>query len=142
NELPWKFEAGTPNIEGVIGLGAALSYLDALGMKSVAAQTTTLTNYAQEKFREIPEVVLLGNSAPESGILAFTVEGLHPHDIAELLGQKHICIRAGHHCAAPLHGKLGIVASNRLSLGIYNDQKDVNTVTMALREIITDINHA
>ncbi|MCC2631374.1 MAG: Cysteine desulfurase SufS [Patescibacteria group bacterium] len=141
NDIPWKFEAGTPNIEGAIGLAAALKYLQKHDMLWVEAHSEMLSNYAQKALKEIPEVKTLGKPHPASGIISFIVEGMHPHDVAELLNQRHICIRAGHHCAAPLHGKLGITASNRISFGLHNTEEDIDRFVEALKEIIQDFNH-
>lgn len=135
-EAPYKFEAGTPNIEGIIGLGAAIDYLQNIGMKKVSEHTASLTTMALEQFGGVPEIKLLSQPAPESGIVAFTVEGIHPHDLAELLAEQHVCIRAGHHCVAPLHAQLGISASNRLSIGIYNTEEDIEKFFVALKKSI------
>jgi cysteine desulfurase/selenocysteine lyase len=142
NQSPSRFEAGTPNVEGVIGLVAALTFLMQLGINNVETHTAEISSYAYTELATIPEVALLSTPSPASGIISFTVKGIHPHDIADLLGKKQICIRAGHHCAQPLHQKLGIAASCRISIGIYNDRGDIDTFVTALKEIIEDISHA
>lgn len=141
NDLPWKFEAGTPNIEGALGLAAALDYLSTIGFTTIQEHTSTLSTYLRKQLQLLPEVEVLGDPTPASGIISFTVASLHPHDVAELLGQQEICIRAGHQCAAPLHDKLGIAASNRASLGIYNTEADCERLMSGLKGIINDFQH-
>jgi cysteine desulfurase/selenocysteine lyase len=140
-ELPWKFEAGTPNLEGAVGLGAAIDYIQTISLQKISEHLSTLSSYTQKKLAEIPQVSLIGNPDPKSGIISFVVSGLHPHDLAELLGGKEICIRAGHQCAQPLHQALQIEASNRLSLAVYNNRKDIDRFISALEETITDFSH-
>jgi cysteine desulfurase/selenocysteine lyase len=134
---PGKFEAGTPNIEGIIGMGAALDYLHKIGMKNVSKHTQVLMKIALDGFRAFPKVRLLNHPNLESGIISFTVSSIHPHDLAELLGQQGVCIRAGQHCTTPLHSKLGISASNRISIGVYTTEEDIKTFFTALRTSIT-----
>lgn len=141
NDLPWKFEAGTPNLEGVIGLGAALEYLERIGMENVLRHTRELALEARDRLEELPGLKILGDPDPASGIISFTVKGIHPHDLAQMLGEKEICIRAGHHCAAPLHQKLNIPASNRVSLGIYNNSGDISQLIRAMKACIEDFSH-
>ncbi len=100
NTLPWKFEAGTPNIEGAVALASALKLLTEIGLSTIAKHTAELWQLAQSELLTIPGLTILGESTPECGIISFTVEGVHPHDLAELLGQQQICIRAGQHSAA------------------------------------------
>jgi cysteine desulfurase / selenocysteine lyase len=138
---PQRFEVGTPNIEGIIGLGAAITYLDGIGMEAVAAHTAAIATYAREQLGKHPRVHVIGNPDPRSGIISFTVDGIHPHDLAQELGDRQICIRAGHHCAAPLHQKLGIPASNRMSLGIYSEKYDIDVFMKAMAEIC-EVYHA
>ena len=142
NDIPWRFEAGTPNLEGAVGLAAAISYLEGIGMEQVAAHTAGLATYARSRLAEIDGLTLLGDPSPESGILSFTVDDIHPHDLAEELGKRDICIRAGHHCAAPLHETLGIAASARISLGLHNEKKDIDRFVAAANEIIAEYRNA
>lgn len=135
-DVPGKFEAGTPNIEGVIGLGAAIDYLQTIGMENVSRMTEELMKMALEQFSTFPEVTLLSVPRLESGIIAFTVAEIHPHDLAEMLANQQVCIRAGHHCAAPLHSQLGVAASNRLSMGVYTTREDLEKFFEALRKSI------
>ncbi|HRN66518.1 MAG TPA: cysteine desulfurase [Promineifilum sp.] len=133
NEIPWKFEAGTPRIAEAVGLGAAVDYLDSLGMEAVHAHELSITNYALESLSEIPGLTVLGPPATQrGGLVSFTMQGLHPHDIAEILDKDGIAIRAGHHCAMPLHQKLGISASARASFYVHTTMDEVDKLTTAL----------
>mgnify|MGYP003693981021 CR=1 FL=1 len=118
NDLPWKFEAGTMPIAEAIGLGAAVDYLEDLGMEAVFAHDRALAAYARwSASSEVPDLTLLGPpAARRGGVVAFTLGDLHPHDVATVLDDEGICVRAGHHCAMPLHERLGIPASARASL--------------------------
>lgn len=136
NDLPWKFEAGTPNIEGVIGLGAALSYLEKIGWTKISEHLTTLFLQLKDQLEELDKVNLLGDPNPLSGLISFTVEGVHPHDLSSMLDENHICIRAGQQCAGPLHHFLDLAASNRVSLGIYNDDRDTDQFIKTLKKIL------
>jgi cysteine desulfurase/selenocysteine lyase len=134
NELPFKFEAGTPPIAEAVGLAAAVDYLAAIGMERVREHELALTGYLLERLASVPGVRVVGPpEAGERGALAsFTVEGMHPHDIAELVAREGVCIRAGHHCAQPLMRCLGVSATARASLGVYNDEADVDALAEAL----------
>jgi cysteine desulfurase/selenocysteine lyase len=134
NELPWKFEAGTPMIAEAVGLAAAVDYLSALGMERVRAHERRLTARLLEGLERVPGLHVVG--APEAdargGLASFTIEGIHPHDIAELVGRAGVCIRAGHHCAQPLMRCLGVGATARASVGVYNEESDVDALVEAL----------
>jgi cysteine desulfurase / selenocysteine lyase len=133
NELPWKFEAGTMPIAEAIGLGAAVDYLNALGMDAVFAHDRELVEYALPRLAEIPGIQLLGPSANRrGGVIAFTLEGVHPHDVATVLDRDGIAVRAGHHCAMPLHEALGIPASARASFHAYSVPEDVDALVRGL----------
>lgn len=134
NELPYKFEAGTPPIAEAVGLGAAVDYLSALGMERVREHERELTAYLLRRLGEVPGLAYVGPPEAEGrgGIVSFTIEGMHPHDIAELAGRGGACIRAGHHCAQPLMQRLGVGATARASLGVYNERDDVDALTCAL----------
>ncbi|MCP4360511.1 MAG: cysteine desulfurase [Chloroflexi bacterium] len=133
NELPWKFEAGTPAIAEGIGLGAAIDYLTGLDMENVHAYEQYITNYALEALSEIDGLTILGPSIQQrGGVAAFTIERLHPHDIAEIVDKDGIAIRAGHHCAMPLHHKLGITASARASFYIHTTTQEVDKLVESL----------
>jgi cysteine desulfurase/selenocysteine lyase len=135
NELPFKFEAGTPPIAEAVGLAAALDYLAAIGMERVREHERALSELMIERLGEVPGVRVVGPPpGRERGALAsFTVEGMHPHDVAELLGREGVCVRAGHHCAQPLMRCLGVSATARASLGVYNDESDIEALIAALQ---------
>jgi cysteine desulfurase/selenocysteine lyase len=134
NELPYKFEAGTPPIAEAVGLGAAVDYLDKLAMERVRAHERSLTAYMLERLAEIPGLRVVGPpEAERRGALAsFTIDGIHPHDVAELADRGGVCIRAGHHCAQPLMRCLGVSATARASVGVYNDRADIDALVNAL----------
>jgi len=135
NELPWKFEAGTPHVAGAVGLGAAIDYLERLGMDAVSAHEREITIYAMERLAEIPRLHILGPGANErGGVVAFTVEGIHPHDIAQVLDTEGVCVRAGHHCTKPLHRRLGLGASARASFYVYTTRDEIDILTHALHK--------
>jgi cysteine desulfurase/selenocysteine lyase len=134
NELPIKFEAGTPPIAEAVGLGAAVDYLSALGMERVRQHKQELTGYLLERLREVPGLRFVGPPEAEKrgGLVSFTIEGMHAHDIAELANRGGVCIRAGHHCAQPLMRCLGVSATARASVGVYNEPSDVDALIDAL----------
>ena len=133
NDLPWKFEAGTPSIADAIGLGVAVDYLTGLGMEAVHEHEQFIVNYALEALSEVEGVRLLGPPATQrGGVAAFTLSGIHPHDIAQILDEEGIAIRAGHHCAMPLHQKLQIPASARASFYMYTTIEEVDKLVEGL----------
>jgi cysteine desulfurase/selenocysteine lyase len=138
NELPHKFEAGTPDIAAAIGLGAAIGYLRAIGMERVAAHEEALTAYALEVLqREVPGIDIHGprTAADRAGIVTFSLPEAHAHDIATLLDREAVAIRAGHHCTQPLHERLGVPATARASFSVYNDRDDVDRLAAGLRRV-------
>jgi cysteine desulfurase/selenocysteine lyase len=134
NELPFKFEAGTPPIAEAVGLGVAVDYLARLGMENVRAHERTLTAYMLERLAEVPGLRVVGPPEAEQrgGLASFTLEGIHPHDVAELADRGGVCIRAGHHCAQPLMRCLGVGATARASVGVYNEASDIDALISAL----------
>jgi cysteine desulfurase/selenocysteine lyase len=136
NALPWKYEAGTPPIAEAVGLGAAVDYLASIGMDSVRAHEAELTGYALERLPEVEGITLFGTPDLDKrgGAISFAVEGMHPHDLAELLGRDGVCIRAGHHCAQPLMRFLGVTATARASFHVYNNRQDVDRLVEALNK--------
>jgi cysteine desulfurase / selenocysteine lyase len=133
NVLPHRLEAGTPNVAGAVGLAAACDYLSDLGMNAVAAHERALVRLAYERVSAIEHVRMHGPGATErSGVLSFTVGDIHPHDLASLLDERGVCIRAGHHCAQPLMRRLGVAATARASFYVYNDENDVEMLAAAL----------
>ena len=136
NTLPHKFEAGTPAIAEAIGFGAAVDYLSKIGMDAIAAHEHEITEYALERLEEIPGVKLFGPSADKKGgVAAFTLEGVHPHDVAQILDQDGIAVRAGHHCAQPLHEKFGIPATSRASFYLYSTKEEVDLLVNGIYKV-------
>jgi cysteine desulfurase / selenocysteine lyase len=135
NELPYKFEAGTPMVAEAVGLGVAVEYLRALGMERVREHERELTAYLLERLAEVPGLRVAGppHAAQRGGLASFTIEGMHPHDVAELADRAGVCIRAGHHCAQPLMSCLGVAATARASLGVYSTTADVDALIDSLR---------
>jgi cysteine desulfurase/selenocysteine lyase len=135
NAVPWKFEGGTPPIAEAAGLHAAVDYLAAIGMDSVRAHEAELTAYALERLAEVEGITIFGPTELDKrgGAISFAIDGLHPHDVAELLGREGVCIRAGHHCAQPLMRHLGVPATARASFHVYNSRGDVDRLIDALR---------
>jgi cysteine desulfurase/selenocysteine lyase len=136
NEIPQKFEAGTPPIAEVIGLGAAIDYLNNVGMEAIAANDHELTAYALERLEEVPGVWLFSPSIEhKSSNASFTFKGAHPHDISEILNRHGVATRAGHHCAMPVHEKFGIPATTRASFYLYNTKEEIDTMIEALYKV-------
>ncbi len=136
NDLPYKFEAGTPSIIEGIGLGAAVDYLSELGMDNVHAHEQAITSYALESLSEVPGLTILGPSASQrGGVAAFTIDGVHPHDIAEILDKDGIAVRAGHHCAMPLHRQCGVNASARASFYVHTTTEEVDKLVAGLHHV-------
>jgi cysteine desulfurase/selenocysteine lyase len=132
NDLPWKFEAGTPNIAGAIGLGAAIDYLGTIGMDALEAHESQLLQYATTALSGLEGVHLIGTAAEKSGILSFVVDGAHAHDVGTILDYENIAVRAGHHCAMPTMERYGISATVRASLGLYNTRDDIDSLVRGL----------
>ena len=136
NSLPWKFEAGTPAIAEAIGLGAAVDYLSELGMPWVREQEHALVNYAVEKLSQVEGLRIIGPDGDQrGGVVAFTLDDIHPHDIAAILDSEGIAIRAGHHCAQPIHDHFGIVATARASFYFYNSFEEVDRLVAAMEKV-------
>ncbi|MGT2742777.1 aminotransferase class V-fold PLP-dependent enzyme [Streptococcus plurextorum] len=135
-ELPWKFEAGTPNIAGAIGLGAAIDYLTSLGMEKIHAYEQELVNYLLPKLQNITGLTVYGPQSPDqhTGVIAFNIEGLHPHDVATALDYEGVAVRAGHHCAQPLIHSLGISSAVRASFYVYNTKEDCDKLLDAIQK--------
>lgn len=135
NEVPWKFEAGTPPIAEAVGLGAAVDYLDKLGMASVREHEVELTSYAMERMADLPQLTIFGPTdlAERGGAVSFTLADIHAHDLATILDQDGVAVRAGHHCAKPLMRLLGVPATTRASFYVYNTEEDVDRLVGALR---------
>ena len=139
NDVPWKFEAGTPDIAAAIGLGAALAYLEGIGMDAARAHERELTAYALDVLpREVPGIVVYGppDVDEHAGVVTFNLSGVHPHDVATLLDREAIAVRAGHHCTQPLHERLGEAATVRASFNVYSDRDDVDRLAAALAKVV------
>lgn len=136
NDLPHKFEAGTPAIAEAIGFGAAIDYLSAIGMDAIAAHEKEMTNYALRKLQEVENIRIFGpNIANRGGVISFELGSIHPHDVAQVLDHFGIAVRAGHHCAMPLHEKFGIPATSRASFYLYNDLEDIDLLVIGLQHV-------
>ncbi len=135
NNLPHKFEAGTPHIEGAIGLAAAIEYLTALGMDRVAEHEQHLLEYGTALLQEVPGLRLIGTAPDKAGVLSFSMDSAHPHDIGQILDCRGVAIRAGHHCAQPVMQRFGVPATTRASLGLYNTTQELDALAQALEEV-------
>jgi cysteine desulfurase/selenocysteine lyase len=129
---PHRFEAGTPNIAGAIGLGAAIDFIEGLGREEILEHEEALTGYGVDRLSRIPGLRLLDAGQRRLGILSLDMEGVHPHDVAQVLDQHHVAVRAGHHCAQPLMEWFGLSGTTRASLGIYNDESDIDRLVAAI----------
>lgn len=137
NELPWKFEAGTFSIAEAIGFGAAVDYLNSIGMADIAEYEQKLVQSALIKMKTIPGLEIMGEKAAHrGGVISFTLPGIHPHDVAQILDQDGIAVRAGHHCAMPLHDRFKIPASSRASFYLYNTEEEINQLVISLQKVI------
>ncbi len=136
NDLPWKFEAGTPNIAGAVGLTAAIEYVQSIGMENIQQYEQELTQYFLQKLSTLPNIKLLGPATSEQrgAVFSFDIQGIHPHDVSELLDKQTICVRGGHHCAMPLHTKLGVPGSVRVSFYFYNTTEEID---LFLKSLVT-----
>jgi cysteine desulfurase/selenocysteine lyase len=132
NELPYKFEAGTPNISGVIGLGAAVDYLQAIGMQNVAAHENKLLAYMMSELAKIDGIRLIGTAENKASVQSFMLDDIHPHDLGTILDHQGIAVRTGHHCAMPVMQHFGIPGTTRASLGLYNNNDDIDRLVAGL----------
>lgn len=135
NDLPFKFEAGTPNVSGAIGLAEAMNYITRIGMDTIAVFEKTLVNYATKRLLECNDVRVIGESKEKGGVISFLVGDVHPHDIGTILDEEGIAVRTGHHCAQPVMQFFGIPATARVSFGIYNTKEDVDHLIEGLKKI-------
>ena len=132
---PAKFEAGTPNISGAIGLGVALDWLQALGMEAVQAHEAALLDYGTEALRSFEGLTLVGTAPDKAGVLSFVMDGVHPHDVGTILDMEGVAVRTGHHCAQPVMQRFGVPATTRASLGVYNTTEDLDRLVAGLRRV-------
>lgn len=148
HDVPWKFEAGTPNIAGVIGLGAAVKFIESIGFEAISKHEQELTEYALEKLQTIEGVTIIGPktrlhaASPDRGgdsgrigVISFIIDGVHPHDVATILNDHNIAVRAGHHCTMPLMKLLGIPGTTRASFGVYNTREDVDVLVNSIQKV-------
>src|SRR5947209_7639871 len=135
NKLPYKFEAGTPHVAGAIGLGAAIEYVNGLGMDNVAAHEHELLAYATEAVSAIPGIRLIGTARDKAGVLSFLLDSIHPHDIGTVLDQEGIAVRTGHHCAQPVMQRFGIAATARASFALYNTREEVDALVEGIQKV-------
>ncbi|MDP9193102.1 MAG: cysteine desulfurase [Acidobacteriota bacterium] len=136
NALPYKFEAGTPNIEGVVGLAAALNYVSGIGLEAIAAHEHDLERYATKRLSEIEGIRFIGTAREKASVISFVLEGVHPHDIGTILDREGIAIRTGHHCAQPLMLRYNVPATGRASFGLYNTREEADALVAGLHKVI------
>lgn len=135
NSLPYKFEAGTPNIAGVIGLGAAVDYVRSIGFDAIVSHERALLSYATAKLTDVPGLRIIGRAREKTGILSFVLDGAHPHDIGTILDREGIAIRTGHHCTMPLMERFGVPATARASFALYNTRQEVDALVEAIHKV-------
>jgi len=133
NDLPWKFEAGTPNISGAVGLGAAVDYLSAIGMDAIAKREAELLDYATRTLEDVPGLRIIGTADRKASLVSFVMDDIHPHDIGTIVDQDGIAVRTGHHCAMPVMEFFGVPATARASFALYNDEDEIERLATALR---------
>jgi cysteine desulfurase/selenocysteine lyase len=135
NELPYKFEAGTPNISGAVGMAAAMDYIEGLGIDKIAAHERKLLELATRELERIPGIEIIGTAAHKAAVLSFTMQGVHPHDLGTILDTEGVAVRTGHHCAQPVMTFFGIPATARASFGVYNTERDVASLVAAIQKV-------
>jgi cysteine desulfurase/selenocysteine lyase len=135
NVLPYKFEAGTPDIAGAIGLAAALDYVTAIGLEHIALHEHDLLTYATEVLAEVPTLRLIGTAREKASVISFTLEGIHPHDVGTILDQEGIAVRTGHHCCQPVMDRYHVPATSRASIGLYNTREEIDALARGLEQV-------
>jgi cysteine desulfurase/selenocysteine lyase len=135
NDLPWRFEAGTPNIAGGVGFGATIDYLESVGMPAIAAREGELLAYATERLSEVPGLRLIGTAAEKAAVISFVLAGIHPHDIGTVLDYEGVAIRTGHHCAQPVMERFGVPATARASMAVYNTREEIDVLVHGLAKV-------
>ena len=135
NKLPYKFEAGTPHIAGGIAFGAAIDYLESLGMDNIAEHERDLLSYGAEVLSNLPGVRIIGTAEVKASVLSFVIDGIHPHDIGTILDREGIAIRTGHHCAQPVMDFFQIPATARASLGLYNTREEIDALASGIKKV-------
>jgi cysteine desulfurase/selenocysteine lyase len=132
NELPFKFEAGTPNISGAIGLGAAIDYIDSLGIDNIHAHEQRLLEVATDKLQRVPGLTIIGTAPDKAAVISFTLDGIHPHDLGTILDSEGVAVRTGHHCAMPVMEFFAVPATARASFACYSRESDIDALVRAL----------
>jgi len=135
NAVPYKFEAGTPDIAGIIGLGAAIDYVNTIGMERIAAYESDLLEYGTAAFSELRGVRIIGTAPSKASVISFIIEGVHPHDVGTILDQEGIAVRTGHHCAQPVMDRFQIAATTRASLALYNTTAEIDALIAGIRKV-------
>jgi cysteine desulfurase/selenocysteine lyase len=135
NDLPYKFEAGTPHIAGAIGLGAAIAYVEGVGFEPIGAHESALLAYGTAELEAVPGLRLIGTARRKASVLSFVMDGIHPHDIGTVVDREGVAIRTGHHCAQPVMDRFGIAATARASLAMYNTREDIDALVAALGRV-------
>ena len=136
NKVPYKFEAGTPNIAGTIGLGAAIDYVNSIGVDEIAAHENALLNYAVAQAKRIDKLRVIGTAKEKGAIMSFVLDGIHPHDIGTMMDHQGIAVRAGHHCAMPVMDFFGVPATARASFAMYNTHQEVDALMAGIENLI------
>jgi cysteine desulfurase/selenocysteine lyase len=136
NALPYKFEAGTPNITGVVGLGAAVDYLERIDYDALAAHEHDLLGYATERVAALPGARVIGTAAHKAGVLSFVIDGIHAHDLGTIVDREGVAIRTGHHCAMPIMDRFAVAATARASFAFYNNRADVDRLIAGLERAL------
>ena len=136
NQLPYKFEAGTPNIADVVGLGAAIDYLEEIGMGTIGAHEHELLEYGTQALSKIPGLTIVGQAKEKASVLSFDLKGIHPHDVGTILDQDGIAVRTGHHCAQPVMARFGLPATARASLALYNTKEEIDILVEGIHKVI------
>jgi cysteine desulfurase/selenocysteine lyase len=135
NVIPYKFEAGTPNIADAIGLGAALDYVNQVGLANITSYEHALLSYATEAISQIPGVRIIGTAREKAGVISFVLEGVHAHDVGTILDREGIAVRTGHHCAQPVMDRFGVPATVRASLAFYNTKQEINALAAGIQRV-------
>jgi len=136
NKPPYRFEAGTPNVADAIGLGAAVDFLNEVGLRNIASHEQSLLEYGTVLLNEISGVKIIGNAPHKAGVLSFVIDGIHPHDIGTFLDMEGIAVRTGQHCCQPVMDRFGIPATTRASLGLYNNREDLDRLAAGVRRVV------
>jgi cysteine desulfurase/selenocysteine lyase len=136
NEIPYKFEAGTPNIAGAIGLAAAVDYIQQIGLDRIASAEHDLFDYATRQLEQIPGVRIVGTAQEKASVLSFVLSGVHPHDIGTILDGEGVAVRTGHHCCQPVMDRLGIPATARASIALYNTREEIDALAAGIHKVV------